>query len=91
MKVMEGMRRTESAPPVTVESCFSGLAVYRGDMFSKCNYSSPDGDCEHVHIHRCMRSEREAMGKQAAFWMMPSMRMVYDLDEIELRGYGVKV
>jgi hypothetical protein len=88
---MEGMRRSESALPVAVESCFSGLAVYRGDLFDGCNYTSTDGDCEHVHMHRCMRRTREASGSRASFWMLPSMRMVYDLDDNELRGYGVQV
>ena len=88
-KIMRGLQRAETAPPVKVESCFGGLAIYRGSMFTSCNYSSVDGDCEHVHIHRCMREKANGTTEGASFWMLPAMKVVYDLDDAELRGYGV--
>eukprot|EP00036_Acanthoecidae_sp_10tr_P015393 CAMPEP_0206287050 /NCGR_PEP_ID=MMETSP0106_2-20121207/911_1 /ASSEMBLY_ACC=CAM_ASM_000206 /TAXON_ID=81532 /ORGANISM="Acanthoeca-like sp., Strain 10tr" /LENGTH=601 /DNA_ID=CAMNT_0053717581 /DNA_START=151 /DNA_END=1952 /DNA_ORIENTATION=- len=74
-QIMEGLRRAPGDPPVSVWSCFSGLAWYRGRLFSECNYTSPDGDCEHVHMHGCMR-ERFAGTKPPKFWMLPAMRVV---------------
>lgn len=87
---MSGLRRKETDDPVPVESCFGGLAFYRASMFAQCKYSSVDGDCEHVHIHRCMRKLAAAKQQESPrFWMLPAMKVVYDLDETELNGYGV--
>ena len=72
---------------VPVQSCFGGMAIYRGALFEQCEYSSNDGDCEHVHMHRCMAAKHPG----SKFFMLPSLKLVYDLDEIELKGYNVKL
>jgi hypothetical protein len=86
-KVMVGAARGLESPMVPVDSCFGGMALYTADMFTDCKYSSDDGDCEHVHLHRCMK----AVNPAAAFFMLPSMRLIYDLDQGEIAGYNVKI
>jgi len=68
-------------------SFFFLKALYKANLFDGCTYSSDDGDCEHVHLHRCMK----AVNPGARFFMLPSMRIVYDLDQGEIAGYNVKI
>ena len=45
---------------IPVDSCFGGLALYHEDLlhkFSSCRYDEGRDDCEHVALHRCMRSK----------------------------------
>lgn len=44
---------------VKVNSCFGGLAIYKKSLFKECDYDS-DGDCEHVFLHKCMKSKYDA-------------------------------
>lgn len=64
-----------------------GLAFYKANLIEHCRYASPDGDCEHVHLHACMRKKFPG----SVFGMLPAMRVVYDLDMQELVGYDVKL
>jgi hypothetical protein len=43
--------------PLEVKSAFGGLAIYKADAYLEAEYSSPDGDCEHVHFHKSMLSK----------------------------------
>ena len=45
------------AAPLPVRSAFGGLAIYKRDAYLSASYSSPDGDCEHVHLHRMMKDK----------------------------------
>ena len=45
---------------VPVHSCFGGLAIYKRINFSDCFYDSVEEDCEHVVLHKCMRSKHNA-------------------------------
>lgn len=45
------------AKPIEVLSAFGGLAIYKPEAYMSATYSSPDGDCEHVHFHRMMKSK----------------------------------
>lgn len=45
------------SPPIEVNSAFGGCCTYKGQAFLECEYSSPDGDCEHVHFHRMMNEK----------------------------------
>lgn len=45
------------AQPLKVHSAFGGLAIYKRKAYVSAKYSSPDGDCEHVHFHRMMNSK----------------------------------
>lgn len=144
MSVMKGAARSVDSDPSPVDSCFGGMALYRGHLFDDCKYESNDGDCEHVHLHQCMKKHnpkvrffpatlpraRPATARaqllsprllayvracvraclracvfvvavdglrvrvrmcQASFNMLPSMKLVYDLDQAELAGYGVNM
>ena len=62
------------------------LPALYDDCF-QCRYQSNDGDCEHVHMHRCMAESHPG----SKFYMMPALKLIYDLDEIELKGYNVKM
>eukprot|EP00040_Diaphanoeca_grandis_P013504 m.68252 g.68252 ORF g.68252 m.68252 type:complete len:396 (-) comp23937_c0_seq1:149-1336(-) len=86
-KIHKGLVRSVDDDMVPVHSCFGGLAIYRGSLFESCTYTSPDGDCEHYHLHRCMA---ESHPSTKNFFMLPAMRLVYDLDENEIQGYNVK-
>ena len=50
---------------VPVESCFGGLALYRGvaleGLGKACRYDEAVNDCEHVAIHRCLREQGAAV------------------------------
>ena len=85
-QIHNGLVRHIGDEPVAVQSCFGGMAIYRGELFEGCEYSSNDGDCEHVHLHRCMALNHP----KAGFYMLPSMRLVYDLDQGEIDGYKVR-
>jgi len=87
MSVMKGAARSVDSDPSPVDSCFGGMALYRGHLFDDCKYESNDGDCEHVHLHQCMKKHNP----KASFNMLPSMKLVYDLDQAELAGYGVNM
>jgi hypothetical protein len=41
------------AEPIRVCSAFGGMAVYRSNIFYRCQYAG--GDCEHVPFHREMK------------------------------------
>jgi hypothetical protein len=43
--------------PIDVFSAFGGLAIYQTAAYLQGEYSSPDGDCEHVHFHKSMSSK----------------------------------
>jgi len=43
--------------PLPVFSAFGGLAIYRTCAYLQGEYSSPNGDCEHVHFHKSMSSK----------------------------------
>ena len=45
------------ATPLEVNSAFGGLAIYKPEAYLSARYSSPDGDCEHVHLHRMMKEK----------------------------------
>lgn len=45
---------------IPVHSCFNGLTVYKKELFQNCYYESIDDDCEHVYLHKCMRSKHNA-------------------------------
>ena len=41
------------------ESCFGGFAVYRAPSLSGCTHDEREDDCEHVSLHRCVRSKHQ--------------------------------
>lgn len=45
---------------IPVYSCFGGLAIYKRKLFDGCYYDAPEGDCEHVYLHKCMSSKHAA-------------------------------
>jgi hypothetical protein len=62
--------------PQPVHSCFGGLALYKADLFTQCDYDTSVYDCEHVAFHRCMRDH----GSQGRMFMDPMLTTLYDKD-----------
>jgi hypothetical protein len=56
--------------PLIVNSAFGGLGIYKTAAYLSSRYSSPDGDCEHVHFHRMMK------GKGWSMHLNPAQRCV---------------
>lgn len=46
------------------EFCFGGMAVYNPQEYlnEQCSYSGSDEECEHVTLHKCMKSKRSDFG-----------------------------
>jgi glycosyltransferase involved in cell wall biosynthesis len=59
-------KKSGEADLITVDSCFGGLAVYKANLFEQCEYLYREEtfphmlDCEHVHLHRCMKEKYKA-------------------------------
>lgn len=45
---------------IPVRSCFGGLAFYKKKFVEGCRYAAPEGDCEHVYFHDCLKSKHQA-------------------------------
>jgi hypothetical protein len=45
------------APPIEVNSAFGGCGIYKTHAYLEAEYSSHDGDVEHVAFHRTMKSK----------------------------------
>jgi hypothetical protein len=58
------------AEPLPVNSAFGGLGIYKTAAYLSSRYSSPDGDCEHVHFHKMMK------GKGWTIHLNPAQRCV---------------
>lgn len=55
---------------VPVQSCFSGMAIYKKSAIEDCTYSGPE--CEHVRFHKCMIEKHNAK-----LFMNPGMIIRY--------------
>lgn len=70
--------------PLQVDSCFGGLAIYRSAVLANCSYDHRDAlpphmlDCEHVHLHRCLRDKHHAR-----IFSNPHMKLWYGHSEME--------
>ena len=51
----------ESMKLKPVDSCFSGITVYRGDHIRGCKYSGFCGTCEHVYFNQCVRKNKKML------------------------------
>jgi hypothetical protein len=56
---------------VPVYSCFGGLAIYKREFMTGCEYKSIQGDCEHVAFHQCL------LNNQATMFLNPAQVIKY--------------
>lgn len=57
---------------VPVHSCFGGMAFYKKNIVTACEYNSIDNDCEHVPFHQCLIDKNNAR-----IFMNPSQAIRY--------------
>lgn len=70
------------SPMIDVYSAFGGMAVYRYHAIKGTRYASPDGDCEHVWLHRTMRARGLCMAHN------PAQRVVVSWEPHNGRRHG---
>eukprot|EP00808_Paulinella_micropora_P006363 g63000.t1 len=56
-----------TAPPVRVQSCFGGMALYALERTKGCGYFVKGSDCEHVPFHACLSANNVSIGIKPSF------------------------